>query len=557
MATHEVTNQAPPLVGYDVFSADAALVEAAQRYGGKNHLDELATLGRIAGSGQAQQWATEADRNPPVLQTHDRYGNRIDEVAFHPSWHRLVTVAVENGLHAAPWREPAGAAGHLRRAAKFYVWSQVEAGHGCPISMTYAAVPALRADDDLAAEWEPLLTARHYDPGLRPASSKAGVLAGMGMTEKQGGSDVRANTTKAEPVTGGYLLTGHKWFCSAPMSDVFLVLAQAPEGLTCFVIPRVMPDGTRNVFRLQRLKDKLGNRSNASAEVEFDATWARRLGDEGRGISTIIEMVSATRLDCILGSAALMRRAVAEATHHCTYRRAFGMVLSDAPLMRNVLADIAVESEAATMLAMRVAAAVDRSADAGGPQANMDAAAETGTEGEFLRLAVALGKYWVCKRGPTLVGEALECLGGNGYVEESGLPRLYREAPLNSIWEGSGNVNTLDVLRALRQSPAVLDAYLAEIGLASGADGRFDAAVKDLLQSLADLDGMEARARRLAERMALVLQGSLLLRHGDPAVADAFCASRLDQDWGHAFGTLPRGVDSAAIVARATPEIPD
>jgi putative acyl-CoA dehydrogenase len=557
VATHEVTNQAPPLVGYDVFSADAALVEAVQRYGGRSHLDELAMLGRMAGSGQAQQWATEADRNPPVLQTYDRYGHRIDEVEFHPSWHRLVTAAVENGLHAAPWREPAGAAGHLLRAAKFYVWSQVEAGHGCPISMTYAAVPALRADDDLAAEWEPLLTARHYDPGLRPASSKAGVLAGMGMTEKQGGSDVRANTTKAEPVTGGYLLTGHKWFCSAPMSDVFLVLAQAPEGLTCFVVPRVMPDGTRNVFRLQRLKDKLGNRSNASAEVEFDATWARRLGDEGRGISTIIEMVSATRLDCILGSAALMRRAVAEATHHCTYRRAFGMVLSDAPLMRNVLADIAVESEAATMLAMRVAAAVDRSADAGGPQANTDAAAETGTEGEFLRLAVALGKYWVCKRGPTLVGEALECLGGNGYVEESGLPRLYREAPLNSIWEGSGNVNTLDVLRALRQSPAVLDAYLAEIGLASGADGRFDAAVKDLLQSLADLDGMEARARRLAERMALVLQGSLLLRHGNPAVADAFCASRLDQDWGHAFGTLPRGVDSAAIVARATPEIPD
>lgn len=557
MATHEVTNQAPPLVGYDVFSADTALVEAVQRHGGKSHLDELATLGRMGGSAQAQQWAAEADRNPPVLQTYDRYGNRIDEVAFHPSWHRLVTVAVENGLHGAPWREPAGAAGHLLRAAKFYVWSQVEAGHGCPISMTYAAVPALRADDDLAAEWEPLLTAPQYDPGLRPASSKAGVLAGMGMTEKQGGSDVRANTTKAEPVTGGYLLTGHKWFCSAPMSDVFLVLAQAPKGLTCFVVPRVMPDGTRNVFRLQRLKDKLGNRSNASAEVEFDATWARRLGDEGRGISTIIEMVSATRLDCILGSAALMRRAVAEATHHCTHRRAFGVVLSDAPLMRNVLADLAVESEAATTLAMRLAAAVDRTADAGAPRANTDTATETGTEGEFLRLAVALGKYWVCKRGPTLVGEALECLGGNGYVEESGLPRLYREAPLNSIWEGSGNVNTLDVLRALRQSPAVLDAYLAEIGLASGADGRFDAAVKDLLQSLADLDGMEARARRLAERMALVLQGSLLLRHGDPAVADAFCASRLDQDWGHAFGTLPRGVDTAAIVARAKPEIPD
>jgi putative acyl-CoA dehydrogenase len=545
VATHEVTNQTPPLVGYDVFSADAALVEAVQLYGGESHLDELAALGRMAGSQQAQQWAAEADRNPPVLQTHDRYGNRIDEVAFHPSWHGLLTVAVENGLHGAPWREPAGAASHLARAAKFYVWSQVEAGHGCPISMTYAAVPALRVDDDLAAEWEPLLAARQYDAGLRPASSKAGVLAGMGMTEKQGGSDVRANTTRAEPVTGGYLLTGHKWFCSAPMSDVFLVLAQAPRGLTCFVIPRVLPDGTRNVFRLQRLKDKLGNRSNASAEVEFDATWAQRLGDEGRGIPTIIEMVSATRLDCILGSAALMRRAVAEATHHCAHRRAFGLLLSDAPLMRNVLADLAVESEAATTLAMRLASAVDRSAT------------EAGSEREFLRLAVALGKYWVCKRGPTLVGEALECLGGNGYVEESGMPRLYREAPLNSIWEGSGNVNTLDVLRALRRAPDVLDAYLAEIGLASGADGRFDAAVKDLLQSLADLDGMEARARRLAERMALVLQGSLLLRHGDPTVADAFCASRLDQDWGYAFGTLPRGVDSATIVSRATPEIPE
>jgi len=544
VATHEVTNQALPLVGYDVFSADAALVEAVQRYGGESHLDELAALGRLAGSQQAQQWAIEADRNPPVLQAYDRYGNRIDEVAFHPSWHRLLTVAVENGLHAAPWREAAGAPNHLLRAAKFYAWSQVEAGHGCPISMTYAAVPALRADEDLAAEWEPLLTAPHYDPGLRPASKKAGVLAGMAMTEKQGGSDVRANTTRAEPVTGGYLLTGHKWFCSAPMSDVFLVLAQAPGGLTCFVVPRVMPDGARNAFRLQRLKDKLGNRSNASAEVEFDATWAQRLGDEGRGIPTIIEMVSATRLDCILGSAALMRRAVAEATHHGAHRRAFGMLLADAPLMRNVLADLAVESEAATALAMRLAAA-------------MDSSAEAGTEREFLRIAVAMGKYWVCKRGPTLVGEALECLGGNGYVEESGMPRLYREAPLNSIWEGSGNVNTLDVFRALRRSPAVLDAYLAEIGLASGADGRFDAAVKDLLQSLADLDGMEARARRLAERMALVLQGSLLLRHGDPAVADAFCASRLDQDWGYAFGTLPRGVDTAAIVSRATPEIPD
>ena len=559
VGTHEVTNQPPPLVGYDMFTADAALAEAVRRHAAKRQLRDLSELGRLAGSAEAQQWAVEADRNPPALQTHDRYGNRIDEVAFHPSWHRLMTVAVENGLHAAPWRSAPGAA-HLARAAKFYIWSQVEAGHGCPISMTYAAVPALRVDPDLAGEWEPLLTASAYDPGLRPPAAKAGVLAGMAMTEKQGGSDVRASTTKADPAgDGGYLLTGHKWFCSAPMSDVFLVLAQAPGGLTCLLLPRVLPDGTRNGFRLQRLKDKLGNRSNASAEVEFDRAWARRLGEEGRGVPTIIEMVSATRLDCILGSAALMRRAVAEATHHAGHRRAFGTLLAEAPLMRNVLADLAVESEAATTLAMRLAAAVDTTAaDAtgagpGDARPNGAAPPDPAAEQEFLRIAVALGKYWVCKRGPALVGEALECLGGNGYVEESGLPRLYREAPLNSIWEGAGNVNALDLLRALHRSPETLDAYLTEVGRAAGADPRLDAAVKDLLQSLADLDGMEARARRLAERMALVLQGALLVRFGDPAVADAFCASRLDRDWGFAFGTLPRGIDTAAIVTRAAP----
>ncbi len=558
-------NQPPPLVEYDVFAADPVLVETVRRYlvgaESEDRIDELAELGRLAGSAEAQQWASEADRNPPVLQTHDRYGDRIDEVAFHPSWHRLMTVAVENGLHAAPWRDHAGPA-HLIRAAKFYLWSQVEAGHGCPISMTYAAIPALRVDADLAAVWEPLLTAPRYDPGLRPPVTKVGALAGMAMTEKQGGSDVRANTTRAEPTgDGGYLLTGHKWFCSAPMSDVFLVLGQAPGGLTCFLLPRVLPDGTRNGFRLQRLKDKLGNRSNASAEVEFEQAWARRLGDEGRGVATIIEMVSATRLDCVLGSAALMRRAVAEATHHAAHRRAFGTLLADAPLMRNVLADLAVESEGATILAMRLATAVDAiapsSADvvAGGGSGSNGSGRAAVEDHEFLRIAVALGKYWVCKRGPTLVGEALECLGGNGYVEESGMPRLYREAPLNSIWEGSGNVNALDLLRALRRSPASLDAYLAEVELAAGADGRFDAAVKDLLQSLADLEGMEARARRLAERMAVLLQGSLLLRYAAPAVADAFCASRLDRDWGYAFGTLPRGIDTAAIVSRATPEL--
>ena len=347
----------------------------------------------------------------------------------------------------------------------------------------------------------------------------------MGMTEKQGGSDVRANTTRAEPLAadGEYALTGHKWFCSAPMCDVFLVLAQAPAGLTCFVVPRVLPDGTRNTFRIQRLKDKLGNRSNASAEIELDQTWARRLGDEGRGVATIIEMVSMTRLDCVLGSTALMRGAVAQATHHAAHRSAFGSLLADKALMRAVLADLAIESEAATVLAMRLAASFDAPVDAG--------------ERAFRRLAVAVGKYWVCKRTPALVGEALECLGGNGYVEESGLPRLYREAPLNSIWEGSGNVNALDVLRALAREPATVEAFFAEVELASGADPRLDAAVDRCRKALAEAD--EAGARRLVEALALVLQGSLLVRHAPPAVADAFCATRLDGDWGHAFGTLP------------------
>lgn len=536
VGTHEVTNQPPPLVDHDVFLTDRMLVDAVQHFGGESRLAELSALGRIAGSAEAQQWGNDANAYPPILRTHDRYGHRIDEVDFHPSWHRLMSVAVEHGLHAAAWRHPPGSAAHLVRAAKFYVWSQVEAGHGCPISMTYAAVPALSTDPDIAAEWTPRLAAGTYDPALRPPETKACCIAGMAMTEKQGGSDVRANTTSAEPLgaSGEYVLTGHKWFCSAPMSDVFLALAQAPGGLTCFIVPRVLADGRRNAFLIQRLKDKMGNRSNASAEIEFEGTWARRLGDEGQGVPTIIRMVAATRLDCVLGSAALMRQATVQATHHARHRRAFGTLLVDAPLMQNVLADLAVESEAATILGMRLAAAVDAE------------------EQDFLRIAVAAAKYWVCKRTPATVGEALECLGGNGYVEESGLPRLYREAPVNSIWEGSGNVNALDIVRALRRKPAALDAYLAEVGLAAGADRRLDLAVKDLLQSLADLDDVERRARRLAERMALVLQGSLLARFGDPAVADAFCATRLDRDWGIAFGTLPRGVDLQAIIARTT-----
>ncbi|MFD6231709.1 acyl-CoA dehydrogenase family protein [Streptomyces sp. NPDC060232] len=539
--THTVSNQAPPLVGHDVYGGDRALTEGVER-----HLadadpellgevrEELTDLGRAAGSAQAQEWGAQANENPPKLRTHDRYGNRIDEVEFHPAWHRLLGHAVSSGLTDA-WGRPAG---HLRRAAGFFLWSQAEAGHGCPISMTHAAVPALRADPSIAAEWEPRLTSHVYEEGLRPAARKAGVLFGMGMTEKQGGSDVRANTTAAVPLdaSGEYLLTGHKWFCSAPMCDGFLVLAQAPGGLTCFLVPRVLEDGTRNVFAIQRLKDKLGNRSNASSEVEFDGTWARRVGEEGRGVRTIIEMVAATRLDCVIGSAALMRQSLTQAVHHAEHRSAFGAPLIDQPLMRNVLADLALESEAATTLTLRLAAAYD---------------AGTEQEKAFLRLAVPAAKYWVTKRCTPMVAEALECLGGNGYVEESGLPRLLRESPLNSIWEGSGNVQALDALRALQREPQALNAFLQEVGLARGADHRLDSAIKDLLTDLADLEGIEARARRVVERMALVLQGSLLVRWAPPEVADAFCASRLGGDWGTAFGTLPHSLDLRTVVERA------
>ncbi|MFF3607190.1 acyl-CoA dehydrogenase family protein [Streptomyces sp. NPDC002463] len=538
-STHTVTNQAPPLVGYDVFTSDPALAEAVER-----HLDpgllaeareELSLLGRASGSAQVREWGEQANGDPPRLRTHDRYGRRIDEVEFHPAWHRLLGRSVSAGLTDA-WGRPGG---HVRRAAGFLVVSQAEAGHGCPVSMTHAAVPALRAEPELAAVWEPAALSHVYERELRPVAEKPGVLLGMAMTEKQGGSDVRANTTEARPLAadGEYVLTGHKWFCSAPMSDAFLVLAQAPAGLTCFLVPRVLADGSRNAFALQRLKDKLGNRSNASAEVEFDGTtWAHRVGEEGRGIRTIMGMVAATRLDCVLGSAALMRQAVAQAVHHASYRSAFGGPLVDKPLMRNVLADLAIESEAATVLGMRLAAAYD----AGTPE-----------ELALLRIAVPAAKYWVTKRCTPLVAEALECLGGNGYVEESGMPRLLRESPLNSIWEGSGNVQALDVVRALRTEPAALDALLREVGAARGADHRLDRAIRGLLVELADLEGIEARARRLTERLALVLQGALLVRWAPPEVADAFCATRLGGDGGAAFGTLPHTLDLRAVVERA------
>jgi putative acyl-CoA dehydrogenase len=545
--THEVLNQPPPLAGYDLYDADPVLAEALGREGAGWAEERVRALGVLAGGPEAIAWGEAADANPPVLRTHDRYGRRVDEVEFHPAWHRLLGTAVEHGLHAAPWRDPRPGA-QVARAAGFYLWTQVEAGHGCPVSMTFAAVPALRAAaPELARAWEPKLTAPVYEPGLAPVAAKAGALCGMAMTEKQGGSDVRANTTSATPAgpDGLWLLTGHKWFCSAPMSDAFLVLAQAPAGLSCFLVPRVLPDGDRNRFHLQRLKDKLGNRANASAEVELDGAAAWPVGEPGRGLAAILEMVNHTRLDCVVGSAALMRQAVAQATHHAAHRSAFGRRLADQPLMTNVLADLVVESEAATMLAMRVAGAFDRAA--GDP-----------AEAAFRRLATAVAKYWVCKRAPAVAAEALECLGGNGYVEESGMPRLYREAPLNSIWEGAGNVNSLDVLRVLARQPESLQALLDEVAPARAAEPRLDraaAAVERDLAAAADPVGLQAGARRLVERLAVLLQGALLVRHGHPAVADAFCASRVAGDRGAAFGTLPPGLDLAAVVERATPKV--
>ncbi|MDH6116140.1 putative acyl-CoA dehydrogenase [Kitasatospora sp. GAS204A] len=536
--THEVTNQVPPPYGHNL-AEDPALLAALHRAGAGWAEAELRELGVLAGTEQAAEWGRLANENEPVLRTHDRFGHRIDEVEFHPAWHQLMNVAVEHGLHAAPWRDPRPGA-HTARAAKFYLWSQVEAGHGCPISMTYAAVPALRATPELAERFEPLLASTVYDFGLREPLGKRGLIAGMSMTEKQGGSDVRANTTVALPAGDGtYHLTGHKWFTSAPMSDVFLTLAQAPGGLSCFLLPRVLPDGTRNALRIQRLKEKLGNRSNASAELEYEEAVGWLVGEEGRGVRTIIEMVNMTRLDCTLGAAAGMRLGVQRAVQHATHRKAFGTELIHQPLMRNVLADLAIESEAATTVALRLAEATDRAA--------------AGEEGEalFKRLALAVTKYWVCKRGPAHAAEALECLGGNGYVEESGMPRLYREAPLVSIWEGSGNVAALDALRAMARSPQSLEAYFAELDAVAGADRRLDAAVAGLRKELGDLDEIEYRTRRLVETMALTLQGALLVRHGDPAVADAFCASRLGGDHGNAFGTLPAGVDTEAVIARA------
>jgi putative acyl-CoA dehydrogenase len=540
-----VTNQVPPLPDLNTVTSQPALDEGLRRWASQAAYDEVCALGARAGSTEARAWAVQANEHEPVLRTHSPTGERLDEVDFHPAWHELMAVAVGAGLTAQPGTQPPGSGAHVRRAAGFIAWSENEQGHLCPISMTYAAAPALGASPALAQRWLPQLASRTYDFGLRPLDQKRGALVGMGMTEKQGGSDVRANTTRAVATSGGpveggdtYRLTGHKWFCSAPMSDGFLVLAQTDAGVGCFLVPRALDDGTRNSFALQRLKDKLGNRSNASSEVELDGTWGVRVGDEGRGIRTILDMVAATRLDCILGSASTMRAALVRAIHHARHRSAFGALLVDQPLMQNVLADLALEVEAATTLALRLAHAVDEGDTA------------------LSRLGVAVGKYWVCKRTAPMVAEALECLGGNGYVEENGLARLYREAPLNSIWEGSGNVNALDVLRAITREPVSVEAFRKELALAHGHSPVLDdaiARVDDVVRYAAE-PGAEAGARRVVEQLAVTLQAALLARHAPTTVADAFIASRLGGRHGVTFGTIDADLSAhhaTTIVDRA------
>jgi putative acyl-CoA dehydrogenase len=524
----EVLNQAPPLEPVDYFGIDLALQEALAREGGEWGEPLARETGEAAGSVEAAAHARRAERNEPVLNAYDRFGNRVDEVELDPSWHALLGGAVRRSIHSLPWREPRRGA-HVVRATTFMLWSNTNHGVMCPVSMTHAAVPALRdGAPELAARWEPILCDDDYERGG---------LAGMAMTERQGGSDVRANITRAEPEGDGeYFIHGHKWFCSYPPCRVFLVLAQAPAGLSCFLVER----GPGMEF--QRLKDKLGTRSLPSSEVEFRGARGTLVGEEGRGVAAIIRMVNHTRLDCMLGSTQSLRRGTVEAIHHARHRSAFGASLVTQPAMRNVLADLAIESEAATAAALRVARSYDDP-----------------SEVPFRRFSTAVMKYWQTKRAAPHAAEALECLGGNGFVEDSGLPLLFRDSPLNSIWEGSGNVAALDVLRAIATDPEGLPAFLAECELAAGAEPRLDAhltRVRERVGSLAGACSEEAQfgARGLVEELALALQGSLLVRHSPPAVADAFCAARLDHGAGHAFGTLPASVDAAAIVDRALPE---
>ena len=542
-ATHEVFNQPTELADYNLYAADRALREAVAREGAAWAQAGLLEFGRRIGAAGYLELGRLANQYPPEFEPNDRFGHRTDLVRFHPAYHALMRTAIAEGLHASPWTDP-GPGAHVARAARYYLHAQIEAGHGCPITMTFAAVPSLRLQPDLAAQWEPKITSRAYDPDNRPAYEKPGVTVGMAMTEKQGGSDVRANTTRATPVSAPgpgqpYELVGHKFFVSAPMCDLFLVLAQAPGGLTCFLLPRWRPDGSKNPMQLQRLKRKMGNVSNASAETELRGALAWMVGEEGRGVRTIIEMVAMTRFDCMIGSSAGMRMAASQALHHCSRRSAFGRLLVDQPLMKNVLSDLALESEAALALTMRIARALD------------DRAQEH--EELLTRLCTGVGKYWICKRAPQHAVEAMECIGGSGVMEDSPMPRLFRESPVNAIWEGSGNVQCLDALRAIRKTPAVVQAYFDEVARARGGHAAVDRHVEQLKKELRDSPDIEYRARDLVDRMATILQAALLAQHAPHWVADAFCRSRLDGLGHHQFGALPADVEFDRIIERAMP----
>ena len=539
--THEVINQPHELVDYNLYLSDAALREGVAREGADWAHEPLCQFGARVGSAQYLRLGAQANRYTPELDTHDRFGRRIDEVSYHPSYHELMRVAIEEGLHSSHWTD-SGPGVHVARAARYYLHSQVEAGHCCPITMTSAVVPSLRREPDLADLWEPKITSRVYDPRNVPASDKQGLTFGMAMTEKQGGSDVRANTTRALPVgrEGGayaYELVGHKFFVSAPMCDGFLVLAQAPGGLTCFLLPRWRPDGSKNPMQIQRLKRKMGNASNASCETELRGALAWRVGPEGKGVRTIMDMVAMTRFDCMIGSSAGMRMAVSQATHHCSQRKAFGRLLTEQPLMQNVLADLAIESEAALTLTLRIARALELQ--------------DSEHERQLARLCTPLGKYWVCKRTPQHACEAMECIGGSGVMEDSPMPRLFRESPVNAIWEGSGNIQCLDVLRVLAREPATVEAYFAELAEASREHRGLARHAATLRGDLAGEGGLEYRARDLVDRMAVGLQAALLVRHAPSWVADAFCRSRLEARGQHQYGALPSGVECPRIIGRA------
>jgi len=536
--THEVTNQPPPLVGANPWTGDPVLRATVAREGGGWVDEQAASLGELVGSERMQLLAAQANRILPELRTHDRAGNRIDEVDYHPAYHELMQLAFTNGLHSLAWTA-AGPGGFVARAALNFLWNQGENGTSCPVTMTFAGVQVLRQNPEIARDWEPKLVAPAYDPRPLPVSEKTAATVGMAMTEKQGGSDLRANQTRARYVAHDlYELRGHKWFCSAPMSDGFLTLALLEGALTCFFVPRSLADGTRNRFYIQRLKDKVGNRSNASAEIEYDGTLAWLLGDPGRGIATLIEMAHLTRFDIVVAAAGMMRAALHQALHHCAHRVAFGRTLTEQPLMQNVLADLAIETEAAMLIAFRLARAFDRMG-------------HDEQERRLTRIVTPIAKYWLCKRLPMLIAEAMECLGGNGYVEEGPLGRLYREAPLNGIWEGSGNVICLDVLRAMQKAPDVRDALFRELGPAIEADSRVSRYLDVIGTELGNSQGLEGRARRVTETLGQILSAALLVQHAPKEVVDAFCMGRLGRDGGKAFGTLPGRVECASIIERA------